>query len=111
MKDYFYLPKPTPKSNPSWFGFPLTLKENSGFNRVDLLKFLDQNKIGTRLLFAGNLIKQPYFKEIEYRVVGSLENTEKTMNNTFWIGLFPALNKDHLDYVHSKFEEFFGLNF
>ncbi len=111
LEDYFYMPKSTPKSKPSWFGFPLTLKENSGFKRVDLLKFLDKNKIGTRLLFAGNLTKQPYFKDIDYRVVGSLENTEKTMNNTFWLGLFPALNNEHLDFVHSKFEEFFGLNF
>ena len=62
-------------------------------------------------MFAGNLIKQPYFKNLDFRVVGSLENTEKTMNNTFWIGLFPALTNEHLDYVCEKFEEFFGLNF
>ena len=111
LDEFFHLPVSTPKSNPSWFGFPLTLRENSGFKRVDLLKYLDSNRIGTRLLFAGNLIKQPYFKNLDFRVVGSLENTEKTMNNTFWIGLFPALTNEHLDYVYEKFEEFFGLNF
>ena len=111
LDEFFHLPVSTPKSNPSWFGFPLTLRENSGFKRVDLLKYLDNNNIGSRLLFAGNLIKQPYFKNLDFRVVGSLENTEKTMNNTFWIGLFPALTNEHLDYVYEKFEEFFGLNF
>ena len=111
LEEFFHLPVSTPNSNPSWFGFPLTLKEECGFNRVDLLKFLDSNRIGSRLLFAGNLIKQPYFKNVDYRIVGDLVNTEKTMNNTFWIGLFPALTNEHLDYVYEKFEEFFGLNF
>ncbi len=111
LEDYFHLPVSTPNSKPSWFGFPLTLKENTGFKRVDLLKFLDSNRIGTRLLFAGNLIKQPYFKNVEYRIVGELTNTEKTMDSTFWLGLFPALDKKHLDYIYEKFEEFLGLNF
>lgn len=111
LEHYFHLPASTPNSKPSWFGFPLTLKENTGFKRVDLLKFLDSNRIGTRLLFAGNLIKQPYFKNVEYRIVGELTNTEKTMDSTFWLGLFPALGKKHLDYIYEKFEEFFGLNF
>ena len=111
LTDFISLPVPTPDSNPSWFGFPITLKEDCGVNRVDLLKFLDQNKIGSRLLFAGNLTKQPYFKDIEYRVVGELTNTDITMNNTFWIGLYPALGKEHFEYVGEKLEEFFGLNF
>ena len=80
LEEFFHLPVSTPNSNPSWFGFPLTLKEECGFNRVDLLKFLDSNRIGSRLLFAGNLIKQPYFKNVDYRIVGDLVNTEKTMN-------------------------------
>ncbi len=75
------------------------------------MKFLDNNKIGSRLLFAGNLTKQPYFKDIEYRVVGELTHTDKTMNDTFWIGVQPALTNDHLDFVVEKMEEFFGLNF
>ncbi len=76
-----------------------------------MLRFLDQNKIGSRLLFAGNLTKQPYFKEVNYRVVGELTNTDITMNNTFWIGLYPALGKEHFNFVGDKLEEFFGLNF
>lgn len=111
LTDFIELPVATPNSNPSWFGFPITLKKDCGVNRVDLLKFLDQNKIGSRLLFAGNLTKQPYFKELEYRVVGELTNTDITMNDTFWIGLYPALGKEHFDFVAEKMEEFFGLNF
>lgn len=111
LKDFIHLPVATENSNPSWFGFPITLKDNCGSNRVDLLKFLDSHKIGSRLLFAGNLTKQPYFAAIEYRVVGELTHTDKTMNDTFWIGVQPALTKDHLDFVVEKMEEFFGLNF
>lgn len=111
LTDFLTLPTATPNSNPSWFGFPITLKKNSGVNRVDLLRFLDQNKIGSRLLFAGNLTKQPYFKDVDYRIVGKLTNTDLTMNNTFWIGLYPALGQEHFNFVGDKLEEFFGLNF
>ena len=110
-EDFLILPEATENSDSSWFGFPITLKPESGFERVDLLKFLDQKKIGTRLLFAGNLTRQPYFQNVEYRVVGDLTNTDLIMNNTFWIGVFPALGKPQLDYVVSQFEEFFGLSF
>ncbi|EDZ6646638.1 lipopolysaccharide biosynthesis protein RfbH [Salmonella enterica] len=109
--EFFELPEATEKSDPSWFGFPITLKETSGVNRVELVKFLDEAKIGTRLLFAGNLIRQPYFANVKYRVVGELTNTDRIMNQTFWIGIYPGLTTEHLDYVVSKFEEFFGLNF
>ena len=111
LKDFIDLPVATPNSNPSWFGFPITLKDNSGTSRVDLTKYLDSNKIGSRLLFAGNLLKQPYFKDVKYRVVGDLTYTDKTMNDTFWIGVQPSLDKDHFDFVAEKMEEFFGLNF
>jgi CDP-6-deoxy-D-xylo-4-hexulose-3-dehydrase len=111
LNEFIHLPVATENSNPSWFGFPITLKDNCGSNRVDLLKFLDNHKIGSRLLFAGNLTKQPYFKDIEYRVVGELTHTDKTMNDTFWVGVQPALTNDHLDFVVEKMEEFFGLNF
>lgn len=111
LTDFIKLPQATPNSEPSWFGFPITLKEGCGVNRVDLLNFLSQNNIGTRLLFAGNLTKQPYFKDVTYRVVGDLTNTDLTMNNTFWIGVYPALGKEHFDFVGDKMEEFFGLNF
>ena len=111
LKDFVWLPEPTENSKPSWFGFPITLKEGCGVNRVDITKYLDSHKIGTRLLFAGNLLKQPYFKDVQYRVSGELIHTEKTMNDTFWIGIQPALDEAHFDYVAEKLEEFFGLNF
>ncbi|WP_145513751.1 lipopolysaccharide biosynthesis protein RfbH [Yersinia massiliensis] len=109
--DFIELPEATENSDPSWFGFPITLKEDCGISRIDLVKFLDESKVGTRLLFAGNLTRQPYFHDVKYRVVGELTNTDRIMNQTFWIGIYPGLTHDHLDYVVSKFEEFFGLNF
>jgi CDP-6-deoxy-D-xylo-4-hexulose-3-dehydrase len=111
LSDYIELAMPTPKSNPSWFGFPITIRESAGIKRVDLTKYLDQFKIGSRLLFAGNLINQPYFKDIEYRISGTLKNTDRTMNDTFWLGVQPTVNKEHYDYIASKLEEFFGIGF
>ena len=111
LTDFIHLPIPTPNSNPSWFGFPITLKDNCGVSRVAVTKFLDSHKIGSRLLFAGNLLKQPYFKDVEYRVVGDLTHTEKSMNDTFWVGVQPALDEVHFDFVAEKLEELFGLNF
>lgn len=110
-EEFLHLPEATPNSNPSWFGFPLILKEGSGVKRVDLLNYLDQNKIGTRLLFAGNLTRQPYMIGKNFRVAGSLERTDVVMNQTFWLGVFPALTTEHLDYIASKMEEFFGVGF
>lgn len=108
LNEYIILPKKTKNSEPSWFGFPITLKENQ-YNRTELVNFLEKNKIGTRLLFAGNMIKQPAFTENEYdyRVVGDLKNTDMVMNNTFWIGLWPGINDNHIEYIISKFYEFF----
>lgn len=111
LTDFIMLPKATPNSNPSWFGFPITLREEAGVERVDLLRYLDEQKIGSRLLFAGNLIRQPNFQDVNYRVVGSLDNTEKTMKDTFWIGLYPALGEAHFEYIAEQLEAFFGLNF
>lgn len=111
LSDYIELTVATKYSEPSWFGFPITLKEDCGVDRTDLTKYLDENKIGSRLLFAGNITKQPYFESLEYRVVGELKNTDITMNQTLWVGLYPGLNKDHLDYMVHKLEEFFGVNF
>jgi CDP-6-deoxy-D-xylo-4-hexulose-3-dehydrase len=107
---FLILPEATKNSDPSWFGFPITLKESSGFQRVDLLKYLDQHKIGTRLLFAGNLTRQPYFKNLNYRVYGKLEQTDRVMNQTFWIGVYPGLTNVMLDEVINKIETFFGVN-
>jgi len=110
-EEFLILPEATQNADPSWFGFPMTLREESGINRVDLLTFLDQNKIGTRLLFAGNLTRQPYFESLNYRVHGELTNSDRVMNQTFWIGVYPGLEQEHLDFIIEKFEEFFGLNF
>lgn len=111
IKEFIDFTDPTENSTPSWFGFPITLKQSKGIRRVDLIKFLDQNKIGTRLLFAGNLIRQPYFQDVRYRVVGELTNTDITMNQTLWLGIYPGLGNEHLDYIADKLEEFFGINF
>ncbi|EKF9085980.1 lipopolysaccharide biosynthesis protein RfbH, partial [Vibrio cholerae] len=107
-EEFIILPEATENSDPSWFGFPITIRPESGIDRVDLLKFMDQYKIGTRLLFAGNLTRQPYFEHVNYRVIGELTNTDLIMNNTFWIGVYPGLAKEQLDFVIEKFEEFFG---
>jgi len=111
LTDFIEFTDATENSTPSWFGFPITVKESSGASRVDLTKYLDQNKIGTRLLFAGNLTRQPYFENVEYRVSGELTNTDITMKSTLWLGVFPALGKDQLDFIAEKLEEFFGVNF
>ena len=110
-EEFIHLPEATENSDPSWFGFLITLKENAGVNRVDFLKYLDQNKIGTRLLFAGNLTKQPYMKNRQYRIVGNLDNTDYIMNNSFWIGVYPGLSKDMLNFMVNKIETFLGVNF
>jgi CDP-6-deoxy-D-xylo-4-hexulose-3-dehydrase len=111
MEEQFILPQPTPNSNPSWFGFPLTLRENAGASRVDLIRYLDDHKIGTRLLFAGNLLRQPAYHGVNHRVFGELTNTDRIMNQTFWLGLYPGITAEQIDYVGERLEEFFGLNF
>jgi len=105
------LPRATPNSDPSWFGFPITLKPEANCARVDLLSYLDENKIGTRLLFAGNLTRQPYMTGRNYRVSGDLTNTDVVMNDTFWVGIYPGLGEAQLDYVAEKIETYLGLNF
>lgn len=111
VAEFLHLPEATPNSEPSWFGFPLVLKDTAGVQRSDLINFLDQSKIGTRLLFAGNLTKQPYMAGRNFRVSGELTNTDIVMNQTFWLGTFPALGEEQLDYIAEKLEEFFGMNF
>ncbi|MDF1621710.1 lipopolysaccharide biosynthesis protein RfbH [Pseudothioclava nitratireducens] len=111
VEEFLHLPEATPNSDPSWFGFPVILKEGAGVKRTDLTTFLDENKIGTRLLFAGNLTKQPYMAGREYRVSGDLTNTDIVMNRTLWLGTYPGLGTEHLDYIAEKLEEFFGVGF
>ena len=110
-EEFLLLPEATRNSEPSWFGFPITLNPNAGIGRVDLLRYLDENKVGTRLLFAGNLTRQPYMKGRKFRISGELTNTDIVMNDTFWIGVFPGLSHEMLDFVISKIEAFFGVNF
>ena len=109
--DYLQLPEATAHSDPSWFGFPLTVKKGHGFDRRSLIAFLDQRKIGTRLLFAGNLMKQPYFSDQIYRVSGDLAVADMIMNDTFWIGVQPALGEAELSFVADTIENYFGVNF
>jgi CDP-6-deoxy-D-xylo-4-hexulose-3-dehydrase len=106
FEKYLILPESTPRSEPSWFGFPITVKESAPFSKNDLVNFLASKLIDTRPLFAGNIIKQPYFENISYRVVDSLQNTDLIMNNTFWIGVFPGLTQEMLQYVVKEFKNF-----
>ena len=109
--EFLILPEATEKADPSWFGYPITVREDAGVSRLDLTTYLDQNKIGTRLLFAGNLTRQPYMLGRNFRISGELTNTDRIMNQTFWIGLYPGLTKEMLDYSVEKIETFLGVNF
>ena len=98
-EEFLILPQATPHSDPSWFGYPLTLRPAARIARVELLRHLDRHKIGTRLLFGGNLTRQPYFQDRHYRIAGDLTNTDRIMHDTFWIGLYPGLSEEMLDYA------------
>jgi CDP-6-deoxy-D-xylo-4-hexulose-3-dehydrase len=111
LDEFIIRPEATHGTTPSWFGYPLTIRDSSTVNRRDLLKFLDQYKIGTRLLFAGNLTRQPYFNGKLFRVSGSLTNTDIIMNQTLWLGVYPGLGEEHLAYTADKIANFFGRNF
>ena len=105
LTEFIDLPQATKNSTPSWFGFPITLKKE--INRVEFTQYLDSHKIGTRLLFAGNLTKQPYFQDIEYRISSDLTNTDITMNQALWLGIYPALGEVQLNFIAEKISEFF----
>ncbi len=104
--DGLIMPKATEHSEPSWFGFPITLDPKHPVNREELLRFLDSKKIGTRLMFAGNILKQPAYKNVDFRVVGDLTNTDIVMMRTFWVGVYPGLTEPMLDYVVENIVEF-----
>ncbi|MDA9688790.1 lipopolysaccharide biosynthesis protein RfbH [Betaproteobacteria bacterium] len=110
-KDCLILPIKTNGASPSWFGFAITLRHDCGFERPEFLSYLDQEKVGTRLLFGGNLTKQPYMKNAKFRKIGDLKNTDIIMQNTFWVGVQPALTKTQLSFTIEKIKEFTGHGF
>lgn len=105
-EDYLILPQTEPRADPNWFGFMLTVRENAGFTRTDLVKYLEEHKIATRMLFAGNIIRQPCFENVQYRVHGSLVNTDEIMKNTFLIGVYPGITNQMIDYILETFDRF-----
>jgi CDP-6-deoxy-D-xylo-4-hexulose-3-dehydrase len=113
LKNYeevLLLPEATPKSDPSWFGFPITLRDNVSVSRNEITRKLNGQKIGTRLLFGGNLIRQPYMIGREFRIAGDMENTEKIVDDTFWIGVQPSLTHEMLEFASSAIKESLGLS-
>ena len=105
-EDRLILPSPTPNSDPSWFGFVITVRTDAGFSRNDLVKYLEINRVETRNLFSGNLLRQPAFNDIKHRVVGNLKNTDFITENTLFIGVYPGIDDNQLDYIDSVFERF-----
>jgi CDP-6-deoxy-D-xylo-4-hexulose-3-dehydrase len=103
---HLILPRATPRSDPSWFGFPISVKSDAPFSRLELVRFLESRRIGTRQLFGGNLTRQPAYRNVPFRVVGSLANADFAMRNTFWIGVYPGLNEAMTDFVGDSLDEF-----
>lgn len=108
-EEFLILPRATEHSDPSWFGFPITLRANAPVSRLDLLTYLDQEKVGTRLLFAGNLTRQPYMQGRAYKVSGDLTKTDIVMNNTFWVGVQPALTNHQLEWAAQRIAQYLGV--
>ena len=106
-EDYLMLPEIEENADPSWFGFPILVKSNADFTRDDIINHLETNKVATRMLFGGNLTKQPAYKHIEFRFVDSLKNTDLVMNNLFWVGIYPGITKEKMDYMINEFIRFF----
>ncbi len=109
-ENFFVLPRAMPKSDPSWFALPLTIRKDAPFDRFTLTRFLEEHMIQTRPIFAGNILRQPGYKNIKHRKIGNLTNSDTTFTNTFFIGIYPAITSKHIEYVESVFEKFFKKN-
>jgi CDP-6-deoxy-D-xylo-4-hexulose-3-dehydrase len=105
LEKWLVLPEATPNTEPSWFGFPLSVRREAPFSRNRLIAFLESRKIATRLLFGGNLLRQPAYREVQHRVVGSLVNTDFVMSQTFWLGVYPGLTPEMIAYVVDTFHQ------
>jgi len=105
-QEHIVLPKATPGSEPSWFGFLVTIRDEAGFSRAEIVAYLESRHIQTRQLFGGNLLRQPAFRNVPHRTIGELANTDKIMNDSFFIGVYPGLTPSMLDYVRETFEDF-----
>jgi CDP-6-deoxy-D-xylo-4-hexulose-3-dehydrase len=103
LDNLFILPEATPRSEPSWFGFPLAVRREAPFSRTRVISFLESRKVATRLLFGGNLLRQPAYREVKHRVVGSLANTDFVMSQVFWIGVYPGLTAEMISYIVDTF--------
>ena len=103
FEEHFVFPEATENSEPSWFGFPLTIRQGSPLKRREVVTYLEDHRVGTRLLFGGNLTRQPAFKDVNYRVVGGLATTDEIMENTFWVGVWPGIGPDERQYMLETF--------
>jgi CDP-6-deoxy-D-xylo-4-hexulose-3-dehydrase len=105
LDDIFILPEATAHSDPSWFGFPLAVRKDTLTTRSQIVRFLESRNIATRLLFGGNLLRQPAYRDIQRRVIGNLQNTDFVMNNVFWIGLYPGITQSMIDHMAETFHQ------
>ncbi|MEI6524135.1 MAG: DegT/DnrJ/EryC1/StrS family aminotransferase, partial [Bacteroidota bacterium] len=110
FEEHFILHEPTPGTEPSWFGFIVTIRKGSSLDRTKLTQYLEDQKIGTRLFFGGNITKQPAYSNVDFRVHGNLDNTDFIMNNSFWLGVWPGLVEDHYDYIAHTIATFIKIN-
>ena len=107
LQEFLVLPEATPNSEPSWFGFPIAVRPEAPVTRNDVVRFLESRRIATRLLFAGNLVRQPAYRDVEYRQIGDLKNSDFTMNQVFWVGVYPGLTPAMIDYTIESLVECF----